>query len=923
MKTNPCGALLACLLLLLALPGLARAAIDDPDRVLAVEDAGHTVAAVVPRAAGVAAAALKQSAPRGRYVMTTTDVDHTCVVPFANRGAYLDLAAFGITTLSAISGDGWWLRAFASGAPIQYWGNDFQGLDFSDDGVAMFGAIGIPGAHRDIPDPADPNNLLAMFWFDWEVVYQEAGNRGVSLAFVFGSDADGGVIIEFDDVQPLGDPTQTIDFEIFMWRTPNPRLGRHDIIFAYDNINLDRPITLGSIGIENALGTEGVRYAYDDIALETLTNGMAICFDWHVPSADLSISLIGDASPVVAGTAISFTATLANAGPDDVAEASFDLSLPAGLIFLSATPSAGGACSGTSVVTCSWSDVSAGGTSPSATISALVPASASGELTAVAAVEDDGSDPDPSNNSASVVVEVAISADLAITLGASPTVVTFGETLVYLAEVQNSGPSDAQDVSVAMPLPAGTSFVSATPSAGGGCSGESPVLCSWVGASGPSTGRSANIVVTVDGDATGPLVTTAHASSNSSDPNLVNNAATTSTVLAVNGVCGTSHGGIFTSAPADNLCSAGSPTPLLGSGPWSWSCAGLSGGTTAECSADMQTHTLTYSADANGTISGSSPQTVAHGSGGTAVTAVPNSSYSFAQWNDGSTVNPRTDRNVVADITVTAQFSQDLLPANGFLAFADGSAVVPAVVSDGNGEAALSVIGGGGRIAVSLSFGLLQGDAIAAHIHGPAEAGFGGPVIFDLQPVPGSTAGEVLYRDFALSAGQLADLRDGLWYIDVHTSAHPAGEIRGQFEPGRVYEARLSGAQEVPAVAGSGFGQGRVIVDKDRTLLWAQVLYHGLGSALSHAHVHGPAARGENAGVLLDLEPTVGATSGDIRRFASTAGLDLTALGQGLWYFNLHSNQVPGGEIRGQIDLIFHAGFEPAFCYPALDCDAD
>ena len=61
--------------------------------------------------------------------------------------------------------------------------------------------------------------------------------------------------------------------------------------------------------------------------------------------------------------------------------------------------------------------------------------------------------------------------------------------------------------------------------------------------------------------------------------------SSTSTPTAVNGVCGSSNGGSFTSAPTTNLCSAGTASSVSGSGPWSWSCVGSNGGTTATCSA--------------------------------------------------------------------------------------------------------------------------------------------------------------------------------------------------------------------------------------------------------------------------------------------------------------------------------------------------
>ena len=56
----------------------------------------------------------------------------------------------------------------------------------------------------------------------------------------------------------------------------------------------------------------------------------------------------------------------------------------------------------------------------------------------------------------------------------------------------------------------------------------------------------------------------------------------------VAGVCGTSNGGTFTSAPTTNLCSAGTETTVSGSGPWNWTCQGLYGGSNANCSANKQ-----------------------------------------------------------------------------------------------------------------------------------------------------------------------------------------------------------------------------------------------------------------------------------------------------------------------------------------------
>ena len=53
----------------------------------------------------------------------------------------------------------------------------------------------------------------------------------------------------------------------------------------------------------------------------------------------------------------------------------------------------------------------------------------------------------------------------------------------------------------------------------------------------------------------------------------------------VNGRCGPANGVATNSAPTAGLCSSGSPTTISGSGPWSWSCLGSNGGSTASCSA--------------------------------------------------------------------------------------------------------------------------------------------------------------------------------------------------------------------------------------------------------------------------------------------------------------------------------------------------
>jgi len=238
-------------------------------------------------------------APIAGWDMTTSLDDLACAVPLANDGAFLDLSVYGIAPSSAIYGDTIWFSAFSAGAPFLYWGQEHTGIGFTDDGMAFFSSTpgNTPWENQDIPTAADPNNLLAMLWNDWEVVYDGATNRGVSLAALGGTGAGGGAVIQFTGMQPYQDPTQTIDFEVFVWRTPSDLPGEYEVYFAYNNINAT--LDTGTVGIENATGTDGVRYAYDDAALDTLEDGMAICFDW----------ISGELEPVVITYQVEVTET--------------------------------------------------------------------------------------------------------------------------------------------------------------------------------------------------------------------------------------------------------------------------------------------------------------------------------------------------------------------------------------------------------------------------------------------------------------------------------------------------------------------------------------------------------------------------------------------------------------------------------------
>jgi len=138
------------------------------------------------------------------------------------------------------------------------------------------------------------------------------------------------------------------------------------------------------------------------------------------------------------------------------------------------------------------------------------------------------------------------------------------------------------------------------------------------------------------------------------------------------------------------------------------------------------------------------------------------------------------------------------LAANGqakakFGATLKGSSETPAVDSKGTGTATFTVSGTSVEYKITASG--LSGDATAAHIHlGPTTAA--GPVVvpFAAKAINNSGNGSVTISGSFTSADVkpqtnpsiknlddlLAQMRAGNTYVNIHTAAHPPGEIRGQ-----------------------------------------------------------------------------------------------------------------------------------------------
>jgi hypothetical protein len=154
-----------------------------------------------------------------------------------------------------------------------------------------------------------------------------------------------------------------------------------------------------------------------------------------------------------------------------------------------------------------------------------------------------------------------------------------------------------------------------------------------------------------------------------------------------------------------------------------------------------------------------------------------------------------------------------------------------------------------------------------------------------------------------ISTAQRDALLAGNLYYNVHTTAHPAGEIRGQLDKsGTIRLASLNAAQET-GITSTALGAGIVAVD-DAGKVAGFAVTTNFASAVNNAHLHGPAARGSPAGAVIPMTfgPNLVVVPDGARALTVVAGGEKDDVLNGLYYINVHTVANGGGEIRGQLD---------------------
>ncbi|MDP9193352.1 MAG: DUF11 domain-containing protein [Acidobacteriota bacterium] len=275
-------------------------------------------------------------------------------------------------------------------------------------------------------------------------------------------------------------------------------------------------------------------------------NSVNVSTQYDVSNANLGITATDAPDPVAAGSNITYSGTITNAGPQSATNVTVTIPLHTGLLFVSMSDPAGFSCTppaagANGTITCTIATLANGANIPFSFVAQVNPTLNNGPdgfIQQGFLIGSNTNDPTLTNNDLTVTTQYTTpDADLVATNSDTPDPTTSGGTITYTQTIRNDGPDTAVNATFVQTLPSSVGFVSllqagpaftcTTPAVGN----NGPISCSIASlASGASTTFTlvVNVIAT-----SGTVPNTVTADSDTYDPDPTDNVAgTTTTILA-------------------------------------------------------------------------------------------------------------------------------------------------------------------------------------------------------------------------------------------------------------------------------------------------------------------------------------------------------------------------------------------------------
>jgi hypothetical protein len=239
-------------------------------------------------------------------------------------------------------------------------------------------------------------------------------------------------------------------------------------------------------------------------------------------------------------------------------------------------------------------------------------------------------------------------------------------------------------------------------------------------------------------------------------------------------------------------------------------------------------------------------------------------------------------------VTCTFHNLQSVAASSIFVFHLSGDQEVPPIATSARGGCMGQLDAGAGVLSLVCTHNIDLPTVM--HIH-RGEAGAIGPIAFDLgdprSPVEATWTG--------MTPDDVADLLAGRLYVNVHASGRPDGEIRGQMLVRTVdsFAFPADGSQEVPPTDSAARGNCFADLADDARSLFVSCTHQVVQPTMIHLHDAPPGREGP---VVFGF-PLVNPFSGNVPLTPRLVA-DFAA---GFLYVNIHAEDSPEGEIRGQL----------------------
>ncbi|MBO6525323.1 MAG: CHRD domain-containing protein [Balneolaceae bacterium] len=243
-----------------------------------------------------------------------------------------------------------------------------------------------------------------------------------------------------------------------------------------------------------------------------------------------------------------------------------------------------------------------------------------------------------------------------------------------------------------------------------------------------------------------------------------------------------------------------------------------------------------------------------------------------------------------------------------------GSNEVPPITSQAYGK--VTAVFNGTHLVLDGEFEGLSGDFTGAHLHF-GQSGQAGGVEVAVSPNINGDMTSGTFADFdtsyALTPDQISKLHSRALYLNIHSSAHPGGELRGQVVPKSDYYFRtnFSGAFQAPPFPSMASGAATLELTGDTLTISGS--FSGLSDDYVASHIH-IAPVGSSGPVSITLNPVIevdnrsGVFVAEQNEFILDAD-QKSALWNREFYINIHVSELALPELRGNITPPVTAAF--------------